>query len=171
VKRRAKYENGTIMTHENSEKDLKKELNLIAVKINSLLTQYVEVHDTVFKFSLRKIIPLPFIFKAIDFDNLRYRAEQIIVDLNTCNQHICDFIEKGLSEKHFACFLSEYCQALINAVSLLKSILYQLYLKSQRSSEYTWGKYDEQMKLYNKAVNMYTDMGNELNRLYAEFKR
>jgi hypothetical protein len=171
VKRRAKYEKGTIMIHENSEKDLNKELNLIVVRINALLTQYIEIHDVAFKFSLRKIIPLPFIFKAIDFDSLCYQPEKIKTELNTCNQQICYLIENGLNKNRFTYFLSEYCQALVVAVSLLRGILHQLYLKSQHSCEYTWGKYDEQIKLYDKAMNKYTTMGNDLNRLYAEFNR
>jgi hypothetical protein len=159
------------MIHEDPGRNLKKELNLIAVRINALLTQYIEVHDVVFKFSLRKIIPLPFIFKATDFSSLHCRAEQIIIELNTCDQQICNFIENGLSGERFAHFLLKYCQALVNAVSLLRVILHQLYLKSQHLCEYTWKEYDKQVKLYDKAVSVYTTMGDELNILYAGFNR
>ena len=34
---------------------------------NDLLSQYVAIHDDVFKTSIRHIIPIPGIFKAIDF--------------------------------------------------------------------------------------------------------
>lgn len=151
---------------------VKNELKSIAIKVNDLLSRYIGIHDVVFKFSWRKIIPLPFIFKTTDFNSLHIQAKQIFSELETCHEQIDDLIEKTAhKESRFAHFLSEYCISLIETVSLLKKILYQLYLKSQDSKEYGLGEYNKQCNLYKKAVNKYSNMGGRLNELYAEFNR
>lgn len=149
--------------------DLKNELKSIAVQVNELLSRYVMIHDAIFKFSWRKIIPLPFIFKAIDFNNLHSQAKQILSELETCNQRIDSLIEDATQkESRFAHFLSEYCMALIETVSLLKEILYQLHLKGESSNKYSLSEYNKQCDLYKNAVNNYTSMGSQLNELYQE---
>ena len=69
------------------------DLRQIAVEINGLLSRYVEVHDAIFQFSWRKIIPLPFIFRPIDFGHLNGRTEQILSQLEVCNQQISSMAE------------------------------------------------------------------------------
>ncbi|MDO8885653.1 hypothetical protein [Candidatus Oleimmundimicrobium sp.] len=152
--------------------DLKNELRLIAVEVNELLSRYIEIHNAVFKFSWRKIIPLPFVFKSINFNDLHSRAKQILSELEACNQQINSLIEDTTQkESRFAHFLSEYCGALIKTVSLLKEILHQLHLKSENSSKYNLSKYNKQCDLYNEAVNKYSSMGGRLNELYSEFNQ
>ena len=149
--------------------DLKNELKSIAVEVNDLLDKYITIHDAVFKFSWRKIIPLPFIFKAIDFNSLHIQAKQILSELEACNQRIDTLIENTTQkERRFARCLSEYCMALIETVSLLKEILYQLYLKGESSNKYSLSEYNKQCALYKDAISNYTSMGNQLNELYQE---
>lgn len=147
--------------------ELEQELKLIAVEVNVLLSRYIEIHDTVFKFSWRKIIPLPFIFKPIDFGYLQSGAEQILSQLETCNQQINNLME-GLMHKQrdFAHFLSEYCVTLIETISLLRGILHQLHLKSQGSGKYSLTEYNRQCDLYKNAVVKYSATGDQLNELY-----
>lgn len=149
----------------------KEELKLIAVGVNEILSRYIKIHDATFKFSFRKIIPLPFIFKPIDFGCLHSEAEQILSQLETYNQQISDLIG-ALAEKEsrFARFLSEYCVALIDTVSLLKGILQQLCLKSEGSGRYSLAEYNRQCDLYKTAVYKYTTMGDHLNDLYQEMR-
>lgn len=148
------------------------ELKAIAIGINDLLKGYVEIHNAVFRFSWRRMIPLPFIFEAIDFDDLRSRAKHILSELETCNQRIDSLIgETAQKESRFAHFLSEYCMALIETVCLLKKILYQLCLRSENSNEYRLSEYNSQCNLYKEAVNKYTTMGGRLNELYSEFNQ
>ena len=145
----------------------KEELKLIAVGVNEILSRYIEIHDAVFKFSLRKIIPFPFIFKPIDFGHLQSGAEQILSQLEKCNQQINSLIESlTQKERDFAHFLSEYCVTLIETVSLLRGILHQLHLKSQGSGKYILTEYNRQCDLYKNAVDKYSAMGNRLNELY-----
>jgi len=151
---------------------VRNELKSIAIEVNDILSRYIEIHDDVFKFSWRKIIPLPFVFKSIDFNDVHTQVKQILSELETCNEQINGLIENiAQKESRFAHFLSEYCIALIETVSLLKEILYQLYLKSQNSNEYSLSEYNKHCDLYKKAVDKYSSMGNRLNELYAESNR
>ena len=43
--------------------DLPEEL----IRANAILREYVAIHDAIFKFSWRKAIPIPGLFKATDF--------------------------------------------------------------------------------------------------------
>lgn len=152
----------------NKENKLKE----IALKINKLLSEYIIIHDEVFKFSWRKVIPLPFIFKAIDFRDLHKRAGEIISDLRQCNNDISEILnEVPDKENRFAQFLSKYCLVLINTVSILKEILHQLYLKSENSGDYSPSKHNNLSKEYDEAVKKYYAMGNRLNKLHTELNQ
>ena len=158
------------MNEPNSQNEKPKdELRLIAVEINGLLGRYIEIHDAIFKSSWRKIIPLPFIFKPIDFGRLQDITEKIQSQLETCKQQISELIE-GLTqrEKDFVDFLSQYCTTLIETVSLLRGILHQLHLKSQGSGKYSLTEYNKQCDLYKNAVDKYSAMGDQLNELYCK---
>jgi len=150
----------------------KNELNEMALTVNHLLSEYIIIHDEIFKFSWRKIIPLPFIFKAIDFRSLHEKADKILNNLEQCNVDISKILnEIQNSESRFAHFLSEYCLALTNTVSLLKEMLHQLDLKSENSGDYSLSKHNKLLKEYDEAVQKYYSMGNRLNELYTEFNQ
>lgn len=152
--------------------NLRNDLRLIAVEVNNLLARYIKIHDAVFKFSWRKIIPLPLIFKAIDFSNLHRQAERIVSELETCSERIDRLIGATTEkESRFAHCLSEYCMALTETVSLLKDILHQLYLKSENSNQYSFSEYSKQCELYKRAVDEYSRVGSALNELLSEFDR
>ena len=53
----------------------------ISLTVNNLLLQYIKIHNNIFKFSLRRIIPIPFIFKAIDFETHGRETENILSQL------------------------------------------------------------------------------------------
>jgi hypothetical protein len=143
------------------------ELKLIAVQVDGLLSRYIEINDAIFKFSWRKIIPLPFVFKPIDFGQLHYLAGEILSQLFVCDQQL-RMLREDLTENEglFADCLSEYCSTLIETVSLLKGITYQLNLKSERPEEYSLTEYQLQSRLYHDAVDKYTAMGDQLDELY-----
>jgi len=150
----------------------KNELNNIATEINRLLSEYIEIHNEVFKFSWRKIIPIPFIFKAIDFKGLQSKAGKILITLENSNELIAQLLTKVSSDQScFAHFLSEYCLALIETVSIFEKMLFQLYLKSQNSGDYSLSEHNKLSKGYEEAVRKYYSMGNRLNELYSEFNQ
>ena len=40
-----------------------------AVKVDEILKSYIEVHNDIFKSSIRRVIPLPGFFQAINYEN------------------------------------------------------------------------------------------------------
>jgi len=121
---------------------------------------------------LEKIIPLQLIFKAVNFHDLHEKVGKILDNLKQCNDVISELLsEVSGMESRLAHFLSEYCLALIDTVSTLKEMLYQLYLKSENSGDYSLLKHNKLSKEYNEAVKKYYSMGNRLNELYTEFNQ
>lgn len=110
--------------------------------------------------------------KAIDFHDLHQRVEEILSNLEQCNDDISGILNE-VSEKvdHFTHFLSGYCLSLTNTVSLLKEMLYQLYLKSENSGDYSLPKHNSISKEYDEVVKKYYSMGNRLNEPYTEFNQ
>ena len=129
----------------------------------------MEINDEIFRSSWRKIIRLPLIFKAVDYDRLIGSTEEILSQLEVCYQQLCD-LGNNLSESEnlLADFLSQYCSAFMESVSLLKGIIHQLNLKSKRSDKYSQMEHQQQCRLYNDAVNKYIAMSDRLNKLYRD---
>lgn len=141
--------------------------------VNDLLSQYVAIHDDVFKTSIRHIIPIPGIFKAIDFGVHLARVENIIPELENCDNKI-----KALAgnfegqEREYLDLLSRYANALIETVSRLKIVLGALYAKSQSfvNSNYEWKNYKDDLANYEKSVQGYLVVGGRLNELFEKVK-
>jgi hypothetical protein len=143
------------------------ELKFVAVEIDRLLTRYIKIHDVVFKFSWRKIIPLPFIFKPIDFSGLNNQLKEISSEFEKCTQKITCLLDVTKEhESNFGNFLLTYCKALIQTVSLLEEITFLLALKGEGSNKYDWKKHHKKCDEYNKAVSNYMSIGDQLNDLY-----
>lgn len=147
--------------------DQMSELKLIAIRTDRLLRRYIEIHDAVYKFSWRKIVPLPFIYKPIDFSSLNSQLKEILLELQEDVQAISHLLEVTQGqESHFGNVLLEYGEALIQAISFLEEITYLLTLKSNGSRDYSYTEHNEKCELYANAVSRYVSIGNELNDLY-----
>jgi len=82
--------------------------NLIrkSLNVHNILTQYIEVHNDIFKSSLRRIIPIPGVFKAIDFGKYHGSLSKLTDELK--------YIMSGVDDRNdFARALIEYIQALV----------------------------------------------------------
>jgi len=150
--------------------DFKNELILIALEVNGLLKRYIDIRNTVFKFSWRSIIPLSFIFKPIDFASWGNKATQILTELETCQQQIDTILQDATQEEmRFGRQLSDYCMALIQTLSLLRKILHHLFLKSHNLEEYKKSEYHKHMDAYDQSIKNYAVKGDLLNEAYSEF--
>ena len=136
------------------EKELSKE-------IQRVLNGYVFVHDEIFRFSLRKTIPIPGIFKPINYEShykklgfLQNRLSQIINDIpeNT------DFFN----------LMKEFAQSLLNTIIWLQDICQKFSDKLNGVKKYAKSEYDKDTQTYNHLVNTYRSLGARLNKLYKE---
>ncbi len=150
--------------------DLKNKTVTLCFEINSLLDKYIEVHNGLHNTSWRNIIPIPFIFKRIDFNGLRNRANLITEKLKDSLLEINDLIKKIEDNENFIVLLKTYCIALLKTVSLLEKILNNLYLKGKKSKKYSLKEHLELSEEYDKSVAHYLFIGDELNCRFIKFK-
>ena len=140
---------------------------------NDLLSQYVAIHDDIFKTSIRHTIPIPGIFKAIDFGAHLGKIENIIPELENCDSKI-KLVVENLSgqEREYLDLLSQYVGALIETVSHLKIVVSALYAKSQSfvNSNYDWKNYKSDLAKYEQSVQDYLVIGGRLNELFEKVK-
>ena len=153
--------------------DNKEQITEVSWQVNDLLSQYVAIHDDVFKTSIRHAIPIPGIFKAIDFGAHLKKVENIIPGLENCNSKIKSLAENiSASEREYLDLLSKYISALIETVSHLKVVVGGLYAKSQSfiNSNYDWKNYKNDLAKYEQSVQNYMALGGRLNELFEKVK-
>ena len=138
-------------------------------KVNDILTSYVTVHDAIFGFSLRKVLPLPWLFLAIRYCNHETALSELTARLGSLEPQI-SAVKGGASgaEDRFVLALSEYATTLQDTINKLQNICHHLCRKSKGARDYSKQRYDADVKAYDEAVHRYTQLGKELNALYAE---
>ena len=134
--------------------DLPEELT----RTNAILGEYVAIHDAIFKFSWRKALPIPGLFKATDFgahfrdlDRLASKLAAISAALKT---------ESGSLEGSH-----QYTAALLEAIQALREICRRFYEKSQGDlRKYPMVEYNANLKDYEALVNKCQELGVALNQ-------
>ena len=129
-----------------------------AVEVNEVLTRYIQIHNDVFKSSIRRIIPIPGLFQSIDYgkhyDNLTALTNELEAIIS---------VVSGNNE--FAGALREYTQVLFQTISSLREICRKLYEKSQGDMEsYPKSQYDADMAEYNSYERTHKALGERLNQ-------
>ena len=137
-----------------------------AVRVNSLLGSYIAVHDDCYGGGLRRIIPIPGIFKPIDFCKHEATLSEISAQLESCQSDASREVEEGGPESHLASALLQYVQALNAAVAQLQRMSDLLCRKSRGETSYSMEAYRRDDALYNQLVEAYTKYGGELNRAF-----
>jgi hypothetical protein len=134
--------------------DLPEEL----IQTNAILGEYVAIHDAIFKFSWRKALPIPGLFKATDFgahfrdlDRLASKLAAISATLKA---------ESGALEGSH-----QYTAAVLEAIQALREICRRFYEKSQGDlSKYPMSEYNADLKSYEGLVNKCQELGVALNQ-------
>ena len=91
--------------------DLPEEL----IRANAILCEYVTIHDAIFKFSWRKAIPIPGLFKATDFGAHFRNLSRLASELAAISLALKAETE-SLESSH------QYTAALFEAVQALREI-------------------------------------------------
>lgn len=149
----------------------KEDVTKLSWEVNGLLSQYVVIHDDVFKTSIHHIIPIPGIFKAIDFSAHFAKMESILTELDNSSYRIKSLSESLSDQDHvYLNLLSEYVCALIVTVSLLKVVVGALHAKSQSfiNSNYDWKNYNGDLAQYERSVQDYLLIGGRLNEMFEK---
>lgn len=128
------------------------------IQAHAILGEYVAIHDAIFKFSWRKALPIPGLFKAIDFGAHFRGLSRLTSELAAISSALK--AESGSPE-----VFHQYTTALLEAVQALREICGRLYEKSQGElSKYSMAEYNADVKKYEGLVRKYRALGVALNR-------
>ena len=128
------------------------------IRVNAILGEYVAIHDAIFKFSWRKTLPIPGLFKATDFgahfkdlDRLASKLAAISAALKTESE--------SFEGSH------QYTTALLEAIQALREICRRFYEKSHGDlSKYPMAEYNANLKSYEDLMNKCQELGVALNQ-------
>ena len=123
--------------------------------VNGILSRYVAIHDEIFSFSWRKIIPIPGLFKAIEYP--RHRDE-----LGLLAAQLADVLDSPADECLPLVF-GHYVDALLRTVIALRDLCSRLADKAEGDS-YPMAQYNSDVASYKALVNEYLQLGAVLNQ-------
>lgn len=135
----------------------------LSIAVNKVLDGYIIVHNEIFSFSLRKIIPIPGIFKAINYKSCYNKLCFLQDKLNNLISDISEHTE-------YFVLLNEYSKALLNTILWLQNICEKFANKIKGKEDYPKSEYDKDVETYNHSVNTYRILGLRLNNLYKELE-
>jgi hypothetical protein len=143
------------------------EVLALSLDVNEYLRGYVRIHDYVFRQSIRYIIPLPLIFKAIHFDKALSALEVVSEGLKTCEHRALQMVSSSAGEqREYLELLFEYVQSLIVTLNLLKAVLRGLHSKNQSWRQYGWRAYKSDVAKYHLSTKTYIAVGGRLNKKF-----
>lgn len=127
------------------------------IRANAILGKYVAIHDAIFKFSWRRTLPIPGLFKAIDF-GAHYK------DLGRLASKLAA-ISSALKAASGSLEAYQYTAALLEAVQALREICRRFYEKNQSDvSKYPMAEYNAHLKTYEGLMNKCQALGGALIR-------
>jgi hypothetical protein len=127
-------------------------------QVHAILERYVAIHDKLFKASWRKAIPIPGLFKAIDYG-------QHLIELNSLVLALEQLADSTSSRAGIPVVYQQYITALLKAIQFLRDMCRRLYDKSQGDLQsYSMGQYKSDVTAYDGLVGKYRELGLALNQ-------
>ncbi len=128
------------------------------IRTNAILGEYATIHDAIFKFSWRRTLPIPGIFKATDFgahfkdlNRLASKLAPLSLALKTQSG--------SLEGSH------QYAEALLEAIQALREICKRFHEKNQGDlSKYPMAEYHANLNIYEGLMNTCQELGAALNQ-------
>jgi hypothetical protein len=134
--------------------DLPEEL----IRANAILGEYIVIHDSIFKFSWHKALPIPGFYKATDFGVHFRELDRLASELAAITSAL-KADPGSLEGSH------QYMAALLEAVQALREICGRFYEKSQGDlSKYPIAEYNANLKTYEGLRNKCQELGAALNQ-------
>jgi hypothetical protein len=126
-------------------------------QVHEILDRYITIHDKIFKFSLRKAIPIPGIFKPIDYD-------QHFRELGSLVSALEQVANSASNKTGGTNIFQHYVTALLKTIRFLRDMCKQLYDKSQGDLQsYSMQQYKSDVAMYERLVKEYCSLGLALN--------
>lgn len=132
----------------------------VTLEIGNLLDRYIDIHNRTFKVSLRHLIPIPGIFKAIDFQQHFESLSFIKMDIEGVLQSIA---RSPWASTAFAQTVLEYGTALRDTVIQLREMCGKLFQKADGTLTYSKAEYNRDFAEYKRRIENYRVLGQRLN--------
>lgn len=128
------------------------------IRLNAVFHEYAAIHDAIFKFSWRRALPIPGLFKPIDFGvhfkDLSRLASTLAGTFSALKED-----SGALEGSH------QYAASLLETVQALREICRRFYEKSQgHLGKYPMAEYNADLKTYEGLVNRCQELGVALNQ-------
>ena len=137
-----------------------------ANQVGRILHDYVAIHDDIFGGglvrTLRRMVPIPGIFQAVDFD----RHDRDLAVLADELRSVVGQVANDDPATEHADSLARYCHALMAAVVQLQGISRKLAGRGDDPNSYDKQAYRVDLVRYEQAVATYRSMGEEINRAF-----
>ena len=128
------------------------------IRVDAILHEYVAIHDAIFKFSWRKTIPVPGLFKPTDFGAHFKDLSRLASKLTALSLAMKS--DSGALEG-----AQQYAAALLETIQALREICKRFYEKSQgHLNKYPMSEYNADLKIYEGLMNRCQELGVALNR-------
>jgi hypothetical protein len=142
-----------------------------AIKVNNLLSEYVETHNKI----LKRTATFRSIFSRINYKELYDETKTLLSKFISTNEEICEqktelYNDLTDDEREFLNCLVEYINVLRNTVNIL-STKTGLQL-NRRENKISFKEYKNEYRIfekkYNDHINDYMKIGERLNSLYKK---
>ena len=128
------------------------------IRANTILGEYFKIHDAIFKFSWRKTLPIPGLFKTTDFGSYFRDLDRLASKLAAISRKL--EAEPGSLEGS-----RQYTAALLETIQALREICRRFYEQSQGNfNKYPMAEYNGNLKTYEGLVNKCQELGVALNQ-------
>ena len=128
------------------------------IRANTILGEYAKIHDVIFKFSWRKTLPIPGLFKTTDFGSYFRDLDRLASKLAAISRKL--EAEPGSLEGS-----RQYTAALLETIQALREICRRFYEQSQGNfNKYPMAEYNANLKTYEGLVNKCQELGVALNQ-------
>ena len=145
---------------------------MLAANVNGILSRYILIHDQIIKSSIRKLIPIPGLFKAIPFCTHENDLDTLLGELaaarDSISDHLIDLRGVATAEGEFIEMLDEYSAALNDTIYQLHGISSKLCLKSRGEGDYPYPRYRADLDSYEESLKRYKQIGDRLNVLHRK---
>jgi len=145
----------------------KDELMQHAISVNALLTEYIEVHNELFKKQATFTSILKNLFvKRINFTESHVDTGLLLSKFQAKQEELNSIPPHKFAEQYsdyFDC-LKEYFKSLLEAVEILNKRQMMLADKSV-GDKVTWSEYSTIEKEYKSALSKYSELGGRLNSM------
>lgn len=128
---------------------------------NKFYTDYASIYNDCYKFSLRKIVPLPFIFKKIDYKGHSDKLSRILKELKRIEfkmEYIMKKNKKDIQKaglRDLVNMLTEYVRDFWMLVSKLESIIDRLSQQAEGEMKFPSWEYSRMLDEYQREIRIF----------------